>query len=76
MKEKAKAGPAVPAEEGKVMSRKEQEREMAGVWSREEIRWEKERRRKLNKAKKSKKKHRKSDGEGHAEPAVDGDGAV
>jgi hypothetical protein len=38
-------------------SRKEKEKILAGQWSRDEIRWEKERRRKLNKAKKAKKKH-------------------
>lgn len=42
-------------------SRKEVEKEVAGVWSRDEIRWEKERRRKLNQAKKTKtKKKRKA----------------
>lgn len=41
-------------------SRKEKEKEMAGVWSRDEIRWEKERRRKVNKAKKTKKKRKES----------------
>jgi protein subunit release factor B len=38
-------------------SRKEREKVLAGQWSRDEIRWEKERRRKSNKAKKAKKKH-------------------
>lgn len=41
----------------KVQTRKEKEKELAGQWSRDEIRWEKERRRKSNKAKKAKKKH-------------------
>lgn len=47
---------------GKVvkMTRKEKEKDMAGVWSRDEIRWEKERRRKVNKAKKTKKKRKES----------------
>lgn len=52
-------------------SRKEKEKELAGVWSREEIRWEKERRRKANRAKKSKKKS-KRDGTSDAE----GEGGV
>lgn len=45
-------------EEAEGLSRKEKEKGMAKVWSREEIRWEKERRRKLNKAKKNKKKRK------------------
>lgn len=40
------------------MTRKEKEKDMAGVWSRDEIRWEKERRRKANQAKKTKKKRK------------------
>lgn len=37
-------------------SKKEKERELAGAWSKDEVRWEKERRRKANRAKKSKRK--------------------
>ena len=40
----------------RVKTKKEREKELAGVWSREEMKWEKERRRKLNRAKKSKRK--------------------
>lgn len=58
-------------QEEKGLSRKEQEKGMAKVWSREEIRWEKERRRKLNKAKKTKKK-RKAD----ADDSDDGSGGA
>jgi hypothetical protein len=45
------------AETGKGGSRKDKERVLAKQFSRDEIRWEKERRRKSNKAKKAKKKH-------------------
>ena len=51
---------SVSEEEGagaEVKTRKEKEKVLAGQWSRDEIRWEKERRRKSNKAKKAKKKH-------------------
>jgi len=44
-------------ETGKGGSRKDKERVLAKQFSRDEIRWEKERRRKSNKAKKAKKKH-------------------
>jgi len=44
-------------EAGKGGSRKDKERVLAKQFSRDEIRWEKERRRKSNKAKKAKKKH-------------------
>ena len=45
------------SEAGNGGSRKDQERVLAKQFSRDEIRWEKERRRKSNKAKKAKKKH-------------------
>jgi protein subunit release factor B len=45
------------AKTGKGGSRKDKERVLAKQFSRDEIRWEKERRRKSNKAKKAKKKH-------------------
>jgi protein subunit release factor B len=44
-----------------IQTRKEKEKELAVQWSRDEIRWEKERRRKLNKAKKTKKKRKTSE---------------
>jgi len=51
-------------------SRKDKERVLAKQFSRDEIRWEKERRRKSNKAKKAKKKH--GSGLGVASNAEDG----
>jgi protein subunit release factor B len=56
-------------------SRKENETEMAGVWSRDEIRWEKERRRKVNKAKKTKKKRKESAVDLGDEPTQEDQGA-
>lgn len=63
----------LPDADGGGLSRKEEEKGLAKVWSREEIRWEKERRRKLNKAKKSKKKRKAGEG---IEPADEGTDAT
>ncbi|RXK39329.1 hypothetical protein M231_03408 [Tremella mesenterica] len=46
----------IDGESSRDLSRKDKERQLAGVWSKQEIKWEKERRRKANRAKKSKKK--------------------
>lgn len=71
-------GSSVSGEEGdgmndppKVLTRKEKEKQLAGQWSRDEIRWEKERRRKLNQAKKTKKKRKVAAAESEEEKARD-----
>jgi hypothetical protein len=45
------------------MAGKEKEGGVGGIWSKAELRWEKERRRKINRAKKTKRKKREGDAE-------------
>ena len=54
--------------------KKAAELHLAGQWSRQEIQWEKERRRKVNRSKKVKKKKRANQ-QGGEDPDTEGDGA-
>lgn len=55
--------PEEPLKASRKETRKKEEVELAGKWSRQEIIWEKERRRKANRTKKSKRKKRAEDTE-------------